>query len=152
MIRTEQVGVWAVWTKKGHRPTRFYNSKELAQAEAARLAGLNPKSKFHVVYFDEKVSWQEEDAPQSIEGKKAQFVRRLRGWAGDARLYRMTPPLEGKEYVVVSAVMSDFSGPETAIFPSNENGSFGMPQLDGGIDGALDHVAALANAGYEVTA
>ena len=61
MIRTEQVGVWAVWTKKGHRPTRFHTSKELAQAEAARLAKLNPQAKFHVVYFDEKVSWRNDD-------------------------------------------------------------------------------------------
>lgn len=77
---------------------------------------------------------------------------------GDQRLYLLDPPMPraydepgGTEYVVVSAVDAMFSGPETYIFASDPDGritSFG--ELAGSFQGALDHVAALANAGYQV--
>jgi len=85
--------------------------------------------------------------------KKAEFIKSLGGsWNGDARLYKLTPPLDGAEYVVVSAVVPFFSGPETYIFPSNKKGEVEswMEEMEGSFRGALDHVEALGNAGYEV--
>lgn len=67
------------------------------------------------------------------------------------RTYRVNPPLEGNEYVVVSAVVAMFSGPETYIFPADKNGkitSFG--ELEGSYRGGMSHESALGNAGYEI--
>jgi hypothetical protein len=43
------------------------------------------------------------------------------------KLYRLDPPLEGNALVVVSAVdiFHPFGGPETYIFPANEDGNSG---------------------------
>lgn len=92
---------------------------------------------------------------------KAELVKNLDGWTGDARLYRLTPPLVEKdwdgnkvgehEFVVVSATVAMFSGPETYIFAADKEGvvaSYG--ELDGSYRGGLDHAEALAGAGYEV--
>jgi len=79
------------------------------------------------------------------------FVKELPGWAGDARLYRLSEPLEGHEYVVVSATDVVFSGPETYIFASDADGEVtNWGELDGSFRGAKDHEAALAGAGYAV--
>jgi hypothetical protein len=102
---------------------------------------------------------------------KATFVRQLGGkdWRGDARLYRMDPPIEYEYwtddpsssenseagYVVVSAIVSEISGPETYIFPTDGNGKvLDWCELPGSFRGRLDHAAALQGAGYdtEVTA
>jgi hypothetical protein len=91
---------------------------------------------------------------------KATFVRQVNGFTGEARLYRLDPPLSGDysdeqhsyEYVIVSATVVLFSGPETYIFPATEAGvitSWG--ELPGSFQGALDHEAALARAGYELS-
>ena len=47
---------WAVWNKLENRPLAFSRTRERALAAATRLAQLNPTNKFHVVYFDVKVS------------------------------------------------------------------------------------------------
>lgn len=56
-FRVQQKGMWAVWCKTGYRPNHFHKTRERALEEAARLARLNPAKKFHVVYFDVKVSY-----------------------------------------------------------------------------------------------
>lgn len=68
-----------------------------------------------------------------------------------AYVYRLDPPLDGHEFVRVSAVSVPFSGPETFIFPSDAHGEvLDWHQLPGSLKGALDHAAALRGAGYEI--
>ena len=92
---------------------------------------------------------------------KAMLVRKLqsRDWAGDARLYRLEPPLRDErshehsiyEYVVVSAVTVAYSGPETYVFGVNEQGEvLNRIEQEGSYRGGLDHAEALRRAGYEV--
>lgn len=82
-------------------------------------------------------------------------------FTGEARLYRLDPPMVEKnwddeevgkhEFVVVSATNAMFSGPETYIFPSDENGKVtNWGELDGSFRGALDHERALRGAGYDI--
>jgi len=97
-----------------------------------------------------------------MEEKKATFIKTLNGFTGDASLYRLSPKLkvepswegdfEGEfEYVVVSATVAMFSGSETYIFPSDENGEVvDWGELEGSFRGALDHKEALAGAGYSL--
>lgn len=55
------------------------------------------------------------------------------------------------EYVIVSAVVVDYSGPETYIFPADSDGkALDMLELPGSYRGDLNHAQALANAGYSV--
>jgi hypothetical protein len=93
---------------------------------------------------------------------KAKLIRTISGWHSDARLYSVDPPMayqgmEGEdkpttEFVIVSAVVAQYSGPETYIFPAKKGGTaINMLEMDGSLRGVLDHVAALRSAGYEVT-
>ena len=75
------------------------------------------------------------------------------------RLYRLTPPLASDEwsdggpyeYVVVSAVVVEYSGAETYIFGANEAGEVvDWSELPGSFHGGLNHEAALTGAGYVV--
>lgn len=68
----------------------------------------------------------------------------------DARLYRCEPPLEGNEYVVVSAAHT-IQGPETYAFPSNELGEV-VNWLELGCSrcGKWSHEDILYEAGYKV--
>jgi hypothetical protein len=77
--------------------------------------------------------------------------------AGDANLYRVDPPMAYEdgttEYVIVSAVVALYSGPETYIFPANESGEvIDWLELPGSFKGGMDHDEALRGAGYEVRA
>lgn len=93
--------------------------------------------------------------------KTAVFIKYAEGMRGDARLYKLDPPIveedyEGTidvyEYVIVSATTVDFSGPETYIFGANENGEvISWTELDGSFRGGLDHTQALDNAGYSIS-
>jgi hypothetical protein len=91
----------------------------------------------------------------------ATFIKRIPGWRGEARLYRLDPPIVDRdwddnpsdeyEYVIVSAAVADYSGPETYIFPATEDGeAIDMGELPGSYRGGLSHAEALDNAGYEV--
>ena len=88
-------------------------------------------------------------------------------FVGDARLFKLNPPLAytsyeevdgeyqevGKEahFVIVSAASVIGSGPETYIFPSNKEGNIlNWGELEGSRQGDLDHEAALERAGYNV--
>ena len=88
--------------------------------------------------------------------KTAKLVRVIEGWTGDARLYQLSEPIEHRddektEYVIVSATVAPFSGPETYIFPSNSDGEVeNWGELEGSYRGGLDHAEALRGAGFEV--
>lgn len=95
--------------------------------------------------------------------KVATEIKRLEGFEGDARLFQLSEPVtydydydtkqnsKSTEFVVVSAVVAMFSGPETYIFPADETGEvLNWSELDGSYRGSLDHTAALEGAGYQV--
>lgn len=80
-------------------------------------------------------------------------VKNLNGWRGEAALYHLSPPLDEHEFVVVSAALVPYSGPETYIFPADDAGEVaGYLGLPGSFRGSLDHESALQGAGYEVSA
>lgn len=87
---------------------------------------------------------------------KATLIEKPFGWGGDARLYKVDPPMtyeDGRQtkYVVVSAVNVPFSGPETYIFPADSHGkALSWLELPGSFRGALDHTRALEGAGYDI--
>lgn len=94
----------------------------------------------------------------------ATLVTHLEDFNGRASLYRLSEPVHytsydescnevhhSTEYVVVSAVVAPFSGPETYIFPANSTGEVvNWCELPGSFRGDLDHDRALSNAGYSV--
>lgn len=83
--------------------------------------------------------------------KTATFVQKLTGWQGDARLYKLSEPLDGFDFVVVSGVNALRTGPETFLFGAREDGEVGSwLELDGSFRGRIDHEAALRGAGYEI--
>ena len=72
---------------------------------------------------------------------------------GEYRLYRLSEPLEGNEFVLVSAIrtMFDTGLPETYIVPASLDGTItDWTELPGSIQGVYDHAQALAGAGYEL--
>jgi hypothetical protein len=100
--------------------------------------------------------------------KIATFVKHLKeGFQGDARLYRVEPPIEQEhwdfvkekrviskyDYVVVSAAVVMGDGPETYIFGADEQGTvLCWNELEGSFRGELNHEKALAGAGFTITA
>lgn len=65
--------------------------------------------------------------------------------------YKLAPPLDGHQYVIVSAANVPMSGPETYIFASNKAGEIvDWLELEGSFKGDLNHEKALKNAGYKV--
>lgn len=100
----------------------------------------------------------------SAPTKVATFVRVVPGFIGDARLYRLNPPMptydpdnewetpsEPAEYVVVSGTVVMYSGRETYIFAANADGRIvDWSELDGSFRGGIDHERALRGAGYTV--
>ncbi|MFF2631997.1 hypothetical protein ACFVR6_03850 [Microbacterium sp. NPDC058021] len=90
---------------------------------------------------------------QAMTATLVRDVTKQNGARGEMRLYRLSPPLAGWEFVVVSAVAAAFDTgrPETYIFPSSVNGGIaGWGELPGSFQGDMDHEAALSNAGYAV--
>ena len=84
---------------------------------------------------------------------KATFIKQLKkGFRGDARLYKLNPPFENNiKYVVVSATIPIYGGPETYIFEANREGKVrNWGELKGSFKGDLDHGRALRGMGYEV--
>lgn len=76
-------------------------------------------------------------------------VRDLHNFTGMAALYKLSKPLEGYDYVVVSATRV-YVQVETYIFPSNENGEVvDWGELPGSMREVYNHATALKNAGYE---
>jgi hypothetical protein len=108
-----------------------------------------------------------------METKTAKFVKNMPNgeFRGKASLYRLSHPVsyyfyddncnfyddnckeihKETSYVIVSAVIAMFSGPETYIFPTTETGEIlNWGELDGSYRGGLNHDTALLNAGYEL--
>lgn len=94
--------------------------------------------------------------------KTAIFIRKLEGFNGIAKLYKLNPPIQERswgeeeerkeeyQYVVVSAVVA-YSGPETLIFGADEEGNIvDWGDLEGSYRGGLIHERALERAGYTV--
>jgi len=87
----------------------------------------------------------------------AVFVKDVeRETRGDQRVYQLDPPLEGHEFVVVSAVELPASvhrlgqSCETYIFPSDGEEVIEYMDLPGSIKNTMDHEEALKEAGYEI--
>lgn len=95
---------------------------------------------------------------------KVRFVRKIEGWRGDAALYHLSEPVRAgfepfgdepddrplTDYVIISAVIVDLSGPETYIFAATAEGkTFGpMAEMPGSFRGGLDHAEAIEGAGW----
>lgn len=84
--------------------------------------------------------------------KTATKIKDLEGWRGHASLYELFSSDAGApEYVVVSATVVPFTGPETYIFPARADGTvINFAEREGSYRGGLDHATALQNAGYKV--
>lgn len=87
--------------------------------------------------------------------KTAKLIKKLKTFSGDAGLYRLSEPMEYEDkttnFVVVSATVAMFSGPETYIFPASRAGAVvDWGELDGSTKGTLSHASALRNAGFGI--
>lgn len=85
--------------------------------------------------------------------KTATWLRDITDWQGNVSLYELSEPLEGADFVFVSAVRVPFSGPETYIFAADgpdATDPSSWAELDGSYRGGLSHEHALANVGYEI--
>ena len=92
--------------------------------------------------------------------KSATKIKKLKGFSGEAYLYELSEPVtywegsyeergETTNFVVVSAA-TGLSGPETFIFPADEEGNVvDWTELGGSFRGGLNHDQALRIAGYE---
>jgi hypothetical protein len=91
----------------------------------------------------------------------AHKIKSLDNFRGEAFLFRMEPPLESYDYVVVSAInpkimegmgqFKDLFQPETYIFGARPDGTvLAWEELPGSFQGAMDIPRALAQAGYEI--
>ena len=95
--------------------------------------------------------------------KTATEIKRLEGFTGDARLYKLSDPMgydfdwdtdelqKETDHVIVSATVALFTGLETYIFPADAEGKIAnWGELPGSYRGGLDHATALRGAGYEI--
>lgn len=80
----------------------------------------------------------------------------MANWNGDARLYKVDPPLDGHHYVAVEVwPASDQFEAETHVYAAWRNGG-AIAHPDGGLSpqrryaGDLTHEQALNQLGYEV--
>lgn len=75
----------------------------------------------------------------------------IEGFRGHASHWKLDPPLDGHEYVIVSAVDAFMSGPETYIFPSTEEPLIAnWVELEGSERGYKDNERVLRQLGYEL--
>lgn len=84
--------------------------------------------------------------------KTATLIRHLEGWRGNARLYKLSVPLGGFAYVVVSTAYDPSRGMwETFIFPALADGEVvSYIELPGSYQGGREHGKALGGAGYDL--
>lgn len=74
----------------------------------------------------------------------------LPDFSGNAALYRLDPPMDGVEHVIVSAIDGSWAT-ETYIFPADPSGEVtDWGELSGSYKGGTDHAEALRGAGYEI--
>lgn len=95
--------------------------------------------------------------------KRAHLIAKL-DWIGDARLYKVVPPMTaclrpGEEPVQVEAIIvskvrtpGTFGGPETYIFPADPHTwkTLSMREMPGSVCEEATHEQVLADLGYEV--
>ena len=88
--------------------------------------------------------------------KSAVAIKNVKEAKGQACLYKLSDPLMGYDYVVVSAARdakdnyNNITG-ETFIFGSDELGKIkSFLELPGSYKGGLDHQKALNDAGYDI--
>jgi len=85
--------------------------------------------------------------------KSAVALRNIKEAQGRACLYKLSEPLTGYEYVVVSAVKSNLTDRdgETLIFGSDDTGKIkSFLKLPGSYTGGMEHDKALNDAGYDI--
>lgn len=93
--------------------------------------------------------------------KTATLVRELNDWRGFACLYKLSVPVTYRRlgdardwetnHIIVSSVVAEYSGPETYIFPADEEGNaLNFLELSGSFRGELDHIKAITDAGYSL--
>ena len=78
-------------------------------------------------------------------------VKQLDDWAFDARLYHLSQPYKGHDYVIASSVIAMFTGPETYLFAAHEDGEpKGFSELPGSYRGGMCHERLFENIGYKI--
>jgi hypothetical protein len=88
--------------------------------------------------------------------KTATAIKTLNHWNGLATVYKVEPAIKSYEnnsydYVVVSQVNALYSGPETYMFGSNEDGEVtDWCELPGSRRGSYTHEEVLNDEGYTV--
>lgn len=88
----------------------------------------------------------------------ATFVKDMsKNFTGTAKLWKLSEPVDSEcdnektNYVVTSAAIVMFSGPETYIFPADESGNvISWLEMAGSYRGGLDHEQAIENAGWVI--
>lgn len=80
---------------------------------------------------------------------EATFVKDLDNFIGTAKLWVLSEPIaddeDETEYVATSAVDALYTGPETYIFPCDEQGNvLSWSELPGSFRGSLDHDQAIS--------
>lgn len=76
-------------------------------------------------------------------------VRRLCDWGSEAYLWQMSPSFGGRKFVITSATMVQYSGPECYMFPATADGEeTSMAELWPSRRGTLDHLEIIRAAGY----
>jgi hypothetical protein len=81
---------------------------------------------------------------------KAFFVKVVKNWAADTRLFRLEPKYNGHSFIVVVAAITPF-GYEMIIYPSDKDGNIKIKALPGSLQLLFkDHERTLKNVGYEM--
>lgn len=68
-VEREEKDIWCIWTKKGHRPKKFHETRDAAETEARRLATENPGKKFIVMHMESKWSTEADEIPPHLQPK-----------------------------------------------------------------------------------
>jgi hypothetical protein len=86
--------------------------------------------------------------------KIAHKIKKAENFRGEAWLFRMDPPYEEHDYVIVSAIdlqLVRYGGSETYMFAATPQGGVkDWHELPGSFQGGKDIPRALRNAGYEI--
>lgn len=81
--------------------------------------------------------------------KNEKIAIKLKNINGHQILWEVLPRIEGHKYIITSASDVQFSGPETYMFASDENGKIiDWCELPGSYRGGLDHKNCFKNIGY----
>lgn len=81
--------------------------------------------------------------------KVALRIRRCDGDTAEAYLWRMSPPFEGYEFVITSANVVRFSGPECYMFAADDDAEvLEWLEMWPSKRGTLNHLEVIGAAGY----